>query len=221
LVIRAAIYKPRWQTRQLDDAMGKTLLKFLGTIALLCALSCTKAPQASSEIDPRIELSDQFSSDFELVDQNGNPFADESLLGKTAIVYFGFTTCPDVCPMALSRLSAAANQLKPKDREDLALVFVTVDPERDTPERLRAFLAFDPSIVGLTGPVEAAEHARQSFKVFAKKEILEGSVLGYTMNHSSLYYVVDPAGKPRLAINDSIAPDPLATILRQALKGRF
>ncbi len=180
---------------------------------------CSKAPEVEVPADGVIRLSDQFSGDFALVDQKGKPVADEDFRGKVAIVYFGFASCPDVCPMALSALSAALNELTDRERDQVAPLFITVDPERDTPEALEAFLSFDDRIVGLTGSPDAAAAARQSFKIYARKVPQPGSALGYTMDHSSLFYIVDRKGQPQLALEDSLTAQQLAEMLRRTLNG--
>ena len=118
--------------------------------------------------------------------------------------------------MALGRLSAALNELSAGELADVAPVFITVDPARDTPSALKSFLSFDPRIVGLTGDEAAAEKARDAFKVYAAPEQLPNSALGYTMNHTSLFYVLDRKGKPRVALQDTMAPAEIAAYLRYA-----
>ncbi len=164
-----------------------------------------------------IRLSDQFSADFALVDQNGRLTRDEDFKGKVAIVYFGFATCPDVCPLALGRLSAALNELSEQEREKVAPIFITVDPDRDTPEALRTYLAFDPRIIGLTGDRGAIEQAKAGFKVYAEPQNLPDSAVGYTMNHSSLFYLMDRKGGLPYALEDTLAPDQIAAAIRSIL----
>ncbi len=164
-----------------------------------------------------IGLSDQFSSDFALIDQNGAVVRDEDIKGRVGIVYFGFASCPDVCPLALGRLSAALNELKPAELEKVAPLFITVDPDRDTPEKLKAYLAFDERIVGLTGDRVAIEKTKANFKVFAEPEPVEDSKLGYTMQHSSLFYLIGRDGALNFALEDTLSPAEFASALRRAL----
>lgn len=194
----------------------------LGIIAFAMALAACGS-KASVEIPATaiVRLSDQFTGEFSLVDQNGVSRTQDDFRGKIGIVYFGFATCPDVCPLALGNLSAALNELSARERDGLAALFITVDPQRDTPEALKAYLAFDERIVGLTGAPADAAAARAAFKVYAKKQVLTGSALGYTMDHSSLFYVVDVEGRPQLAVHDTVNAQQLAEILRRALKGRL
>lgn len=168
-----------------------------------------------------VRLSDQFTGDFALVDEDGEAVTDEAFRGKVSIVYFGFATCPDVCPLALGTLSAALNELSATELVELAPLFITVDPERDTPEALKLYLAFDQRFTGLTGAPDAAERARAAFKVYASKRPLPESALGYTMDHTSLFYILDREGRPTLAVHDTVTPQELAEILRRSIRGRL
>jgi protein SCO1/2 len=142
---------------------------------------------------------------------------DEDLKGKAAIVYFGFTTCPDVCPLALGRLSAALNELTDKERAKVAPLFITVDPDRDTPEAIKNYLAFDDRLIGLTGDRGAVEQAKLGFKVFAEPETVADSKIGYTMQHSSLFYIIEKSGKLSFALEDTLTPAEIAAAIRRAL----
>jgi protein SCO1/2 len=189
----------------------------IAAIAAACA-ACGDAPGgAAPPAEGVIRLSDQFSADFALIDQDGRLMRDEDLKGKAAIVYFGFTTCPDVCPLALGRLSAALNELTDKERAKVVPLFITVDPDRDTPEAIRNYLAFDDRLIGLTGDRGAIEQAKAGFKAFAEPETVADSKIGYTMQHSSLFYVVEKSGALTTALEDTLTPAEIATALRRAI----
>lgn len=188
-----------------------------GAAALVAGCERNSAPAVEVPADGVIQLSDQFSSDFQLIDTNGETVSSGDFRGKVAVVYFGFASCPDVCPLALSRLSAALDALSKKEQAEIAPLFITVDPARDTPEVLKAYLSFDRRIIGLTGDQAATDAARRSFKVFARRQPLPDSALGYTMDHSSLFYLVDREGRPRIALHDSLTPDELAVMLRRSI----
>lgn len=193
-------------------------MKRIVLAALAMAAACSKGPSDSSlPADGVIALSDQFSSDFTLIDQNGKVMRDEDLKGRVALVYFGFATCPDVCPLALGRLTAALNELSDKERAKVAPLFITVDPDRDTPEALKAYLAFDDRIIGLTGDREAIERAKAGFKVYAEPETVADSKIGYTMQHSSLFYIVNKSGKLSVALQDTLTPAEIAAAVRREL----
>jgi protein SCO1/2 len=134
----------------------------------------------------------QMGGPFQLVDQNGKPFTDKDLLGKPTVMFFGFTYCPDVCPTTLADMSAWLKALGP-DADRLNVVYVTIDPERDTSERLKSYLsAFDPHIRGLTGTSQAVAQAAHDYNVYYQKVPLQGG--DYTMDHSTLIYLMDAKG---------------------------
>jgi len=125
-----------------------------------------------------------FARDFHLYDAQGQPRALADFRGKALMVFFGFTQCPDICPTALFRASEV-KALLDKDADKLAVVFITVDPERDTPEILDAYVkAFDPGFIGLYGSPEETRHTGSS----------------YTIDHTALTYVFDRHGKLQLAL---------------------
>jgi len=134
---------------------------------------------------------------FALTDFNGQPRTLADYQGKVVMLYFGFVQCPDVCPTALSRATAVMDQLGPLAAQ-VQLLFVTVDPERDTPELLREYMAaFDPSFVALTGTDEDIKAAADAFRVYYK-QIPTGS--SYTMDHTALTYLIDRHGRLRVAL---------------------
>lgn len=196
--------------------MRDLMLLKVAALALgaVCLASCGKAPRTP---DRAIALSDQFSADFALIDQTGRLMRDDDLKGRVAIVYFGFATCPDVCPLALGRLSAALNELTPAEQEKVAPVFITVDPDRDTPDKIAAYVAFDNRLIGLTGDRAAIDKAKAGFKVYAQAEPVDDPKIGYTMNHSSLFYLVDKDGGLRYALQDALTPDEIAAAIRSRL----
>jgi protein SCO1/2 len=129
---------------------------------------------------------------FTLIDQHGRPFTDKNLLGKPALVFFGFTYCPEVCPTTLTRMSGWLKALGP-DADRLNIVFISVDPERDTPTQMARYLsAFDPRIHGLTGTPAAVDKTADEYKVYHRKVPLPGG--SYTMDHSAAIYALDRRG---------------------------
>jgi protein SCO1/2 len=141
-----------------------------------------------SLIDPPVE-----AHQFELTDVNGQPFQLRDLDGQVVVMFFGYTSCPDVCPVTLSDFLRIRTQLG-KEGDKVSFVFVTVDPERDDAERLKKYLAnFDPAIIGLTGDREQLEPVWASYGVYqAKAE--GGDADYYLVDHSSRIYVIDPDG---------------------------
>lgn len=137
-------------------------------------------------------LAQDVGGPFSLTDVAGNRVTDEDLLGKPYALFFGFTHCPEVCPLALSEISFALSELG-EEAEDLTAVFVTVDPERDTPEHLGAYLgAFDERILGLHGtPEETAAVARAFRATYRKVPLSDGD---YTVDHTAIIYLMDSEG---------------------------
>ncbi|MDH3319514.1 MAG: SCO family protein [Betaproteobacteria bacterium] len=157
-----------------------------------------------------------YGRSLELTDQHGKLRRLEDFRGKAVVLFFGFTHCPDVCPTALADMAQAMRQLG-VDAERVQVLFVTVDPERDTEEALAKYVpAFDPRFLGLRGDLEATRRAAQEFKVYFEKR--PGKTPGeYSIDHSAQSYVIDPQGRVRLFVrHDRIAED-LAPDLRTLL----
>jgi protein SCO1/2 len=132
--------------------------------------------------------------DFTLTDQHGNPFQLSTQRGKLVLLFFGFTNCPDICPTTLADMAAVRQQLGPRS-EDVQLVLVTVDPERDTPERLGRYAAvFDPTILALHGSREELEAVYRAYGIVAQRRDLPDSELEYTIDHTAAVLVIDQQG---------------------------
>ncbi|MEO1694744.1 MAG: SCO family protein [Pseudomonadota bacterium] len=156
---------------------------------------------------------------FTLVDHNGRTVADTDFKGKPLLVFFGFTHCPDICPQSLQVLTEAMETLGNK-ADAVRPVFVSVDPERDTPENLKAYVeAFHPSIIGLTGTVDQVAGVVKAYRVYARKVALEGSAADYTMDHSAFIYLMDADGNFVRHFNHGIKPAALAEGLKDHLSG--
>ena len=153
-----------------------------------------------------------------LTDADGTPFQLSDQHGALTLVFFGFTNCPDICPTTLADLAAARKQLG-ADAEKVKVVLVTVDPERDTPDRLDRYVkAFDPSFIGLTGPRADLEQIYQSYGVSVSKRELPNSALGYTVDHGASVYVIDQAGNWRALISNGSTVADIVSDLRYLLR---
>lgn len=136
--------------------------------------------------------------DFALTDQDGRDVRLADLKGKNALFYFGFTHCPNICPVGLAHLAALYRKLSPEEQAATQIVFVSVDPERDTPEVLKDYVAFfDPSFVGLTGSAESVAQIAKVFGVFYEEHELDNGSGDYTVDHSSTVFLVDSEGRLR------------------------
>jgi protein SCO1/2 len=128
---------------------------------------------------------------------DGKPFSLDRQRGKVVVLEFGYTSCADVCPVSLAMLKQARERLGPL-RDKLQVVFITVDPERDTAPRLQAYLAqFDPAFVGLTGSAQQMAAIRSAYGIAVTRKAVAGSKDDYTMGHSSYLYFIDPQGRLR------------------------
>ena len=133
---------------------------------------------------------------FALTDQDGRTVTSDSLKGKPTLIYFGFTYCPDVCPTSLLLMENAIEKLGPDAAKKVNLVFITVDPERDTSAVLKNYVsAFDPNLIGLTGTPEQVAAVAKSFAVFYTRENSKGAS-DYLVGHTRTPYLFDPQGKP-------------------------
>lgn len=151
---------------------------------------------------------------FQLVDQDGRPLSDQDLKGHPFLVFFGFTHCPDVCPTTLFEVSEVLRALGP-DADKVNALFVTVDPERDTPDKLKDYLAsFDPHLRGLTGQSPAIEAIAKAYRVYVKKVPQEN---GYTMDHTAIVYLMDKEGRFVSPFNLKRTTDAAAADLRRYL----
>lgn len=185
---------------------------------LLGLAACTDqagAPAAFSGID--ITGAD-YATGFSLTDHNGQPRTLADFKGMVVVVFFGFTQCPDVCPTSMSEL-AEAKRLLGADGERLQGLFISVDPERDTPEIMKQYMAsFDPSFLALYAAPDALPALAKSYKVYYKK--VDGPTpTSYTMDHSAGSYVYDPQGRIRLYHRYGTGSAALAGDLKRLLAG--
>ena len=154
---------------------------------------------------------------FALVDHTGKAVTDEDYRGKWLLVFFGYTSCPDVCPTALNEVAEVMDGLG-RDAARVRPLFITVDPERDTPEVMAEYVAaFDPRIVGLTGTVEQVGAAAASYRVYYAKAPDEGAPGGYYMTHSAFLYLVDPEGRFRTMFGYEDDPAKILSGIRKYL----
>lgn len=138
--------------------------------------------------------------------------------GKTIVLYFGYAFCPDVCPTSLGLLSVALGKLKAEELDKIQAFFISVDPERDTVEKLKTYAnSFHPSIKGITGTAEDIAKVAKLYGAMYMKVDLPGSAMGYSVDHSSRYYVVDSDGKVKKLIDHGTSPDDIVAALRSVM----
>jgi len=187
----------------------------LGLMAAAGLAACSPDKPAFKGVDI---TGAEYAKDFALTDQHGQVRSLKDFAGKAVVVFFGYTQCPDVCPTTLQELQQV-KRLLGADGDRLQAVFVTVDPERDTTELLKAYMeSFDPSFVALRPGPEQLQALLKDFKIYAKK--VDGkTATSYTMDHSAQSYIYDPQGRLRLYSRYGSGPQAMADDLRLLLKG--
>ncbi len=156
--------------------------------------------------------------DFTLIQADGNPFRLGDQRGKIVLLFFGYTYCPDVCPATLAELRQALSELKEKQREHVQVVFISVDPARDTPERAQEYARrFSPSFIGLSGSEEELQPIWKAYGVYREIQPADSSS-SYLVAHSARVYLIDPNGYLRLTFPFGTAPDDIAHDLENILR---
>ena len=181
----------------------------------LAAAACSPQPDAAGNdaaaMSPPLEGA-SIGGPFTLTGEDGKPVSDTDFAGKYRIMYFGYTFCPDVCPVDMQNLGAAMRLLDEKDpalSAKIQPIFVTVDPARDTPDVLRQFTdAFYPRLIGLTGSADAIAKVAKDYAVYYQAEP-PGPGGGYLVDHSRMAYLMSPAGKPLALLPVEGPPQPI------------
>lgn len=161
----------------------------------------------------------QIGGPFALVNQDGRPVTQESFSGKYLLIYFGFTYCPDVCPTDLAKMAAAMDALG-KDAEKVQPIFITIDPDRDTPEQMKLYIEqFDPRLVGLTGTPEQIAKAAEAYRAQYDKVKDPGAEGGYTMEHTPYIYFMSPDNEfLTFFVGTSVTPEDMAKAMKAKMK---
>ena len=190
---------------------------------LVLCVALLAACGGGGDAPPKFNATDVSGADWgrelSLTDHNGKPRTLADFKGKVVILFFGFTQCPDICPTTLGA-SAAAMNLLGADADKVQVLFVTLDPARDTPEVLAKYApAFHPSFLGLYGNAEATAAAAKEFKVFFQKA--PGATPdSYTIDHTAASYAIDPQGRLRLYMKHGETPDQMAADIKLLLAGK-
>lgn len=190
-----------------------TRLLFLA-LALLLA-GCDSQPQfGNTDISAA-----GYATDFALTDHTGKPRTMADFRGKAVVIFFGYTQCPDVCPTTMTGMAEAMKLLGP-EASKVQVLFVTVDPERDTPQLLAQYVpVFHPSFLGLYADEQTLAKTAMDFRIFYKKQP-GGSPTTYTVDHTAGSYIYDPQGRLRLYIKHGEKPEVIAKDLKLLLAGK-
>jgi len=195
-------------------------MRFFGRgsgIAALALVLAMAGPARSAEFKGGLLTPPKAAPDFTLTTQDGKDFRLSRERGNVVALWFGYTFCPDVCPTTLSELAQARTRLG-ADAKRFRIVFVTVDPERDTPARLREYSnAFNRSFTSLTGSPDRLAEVRRAYGVTAEKHVVAGTSAMYLIDHSAFVYVIDPAGQLRLMFPFGMSIDDMVHDFKQLL----
>jgi protein SCO1 len=165
---------------------------------------------------PKAPTLSGFGGPFRLTDQDGRVVTDADFHGKWLLLYFGYTHCPDACPTALNAIAEALDRLGPT-RDKIRPVFVTLDPERDTPEVLKSYTsAFQAGVVGLTGSPAQIQMVAKEYRITYRKHP-EPKGDDYTVDHTSIIFLIDPKGKPVSLFSHETPPDRLSRRLKETI----
>jgi protein SCO1/2 len=190
-----------------------TTRRWLALFAVVVLCACNKTQPAPSGLDQAARP--PFGGDFTLTNQDNQPFRLNQLRGRPAVLFFGYTSCPDMCPMTMSRI-AAALKLVGDEGHDVTTIFVSVDPQRDTPAALKEYVSsFSIPVIGLTGTPE--EVARVASQYHASYQIVPTGTTNYLVNHTSAIFLIDRQGRLRQFFGFNEKPETLASALRALL----
>ncbi len=194
---------------------ARSILVGIAGAALGLAAAVALLPQVRERLLPSVgqQVSGKalVGGAFTLTDNSGKRVTDQDYRGKYTLVFFGFTSCPDICPAGLQLMSGALEKLGPKAQR-ITPIFISVDPERDTPEKLAAYVKnFDPRLVGLTGTSDEIAAVAKAYKVYYAKVPNKERPGDYTMDHTSIIYVMDSKGEFVTHFTPSTSVDEMAS----------
>lgn len=203
-----------WAAAWFGRAPGESLADaFLRRIAALTGGEMPAPSAGGIQLAQGVVLGGPFT----LVDHTGRTVTERDFAGRALLLYFGYTYCPDVCPTELGTVAAALDAMGP-EAERVTPVFVTIDPERDTPEAMADYVSrFHPRMIGLTGSAEQVAAAARAFRVYYAKVTPRDSS-GYLMDHSSFIYFVGPDGRVRSLFRPETAPEAIAAAVTAQLR---
>ena len=181
------------------------------TILLLLALGIGAAASADRETE--------IGGDFSLTDHHSQPFSLSQLRGKFVLMFFGFTYCPNICPTELAKVASVLKSMEDAQHR-VQLVFISIDPARDTPEKLKTYVGyFSPDIIGLTGSAQQIEAVAAQYQVSYRLNKRSETDLEYDVDHSANLYVIDPRGKLASMVPYGFPSSHVRSMLEQMLSG--
>jgi len=190
-------------------------------LGIVTAFALQPMPQRTLSETPKLPPTtaglEGLGGSWTLTDYNGKAVTDQDYTGTYRLMFFGFTYCPDVCPTELKRLTLVLEGLG-EEASAIKPLFVTIDPERDTPEALKEYLErYDPRFIGLTGTIPQIEHMEKIYKVYSAK-VEDPEHTEYTVNHSALVYLIGPDDKVLHLFHSGETPDEMIALIRKTMK---
>ena len=190
--------------------LGVLVLAGVALVAVRWLMPAAENSAAQGEV--------QIGGPFALTDQNGREVRDEEFRGRLMLVYFGYTFCPDMCPLGLTTIASALDALPPEIQDQVAPVFITVDPERDTVAVMHDYVGqFSPRLVGLTGSQAAVDEATRAYRVYASKSEAEAADGSYLVDHSTFTYLMGRDGKYLAHFGHATTPEEMAEKIEAAV----
>lgn len=212
VVLLGGVWATAWFARTPDESVADA---FMRQLARLTGAEMPAPAAGGVQIAQGVSLGGPFT----LVDQTGKTVTERDFAGRPLLIYFGFTYCPDVCPTELGTIAAALDSMGPAG-EQVTPIFITVDPERDTPEAMADYVSrFHPRLVGLTGTPEQVAQAARAYRVYYAKVQPRDST-AYLMDHSSFIYFVGSDGRVRNLFRPETTPEAIAAAVSAQLRAR-
>ncbi len=165
-----------------------------------------------------LEVYDTLGGDFTLDSSEGRPRSLSNFSGKVVLLFFGYTSCPDICPTTMVRVHQAVRQLDEDAATQVQVLFISVDPKRDFPERIREYVTyFDPYFIGLTGDAELLMKVARQYGAFFVKDTRTQTEVGYLMAHSGYTYLIDGQSRVRALYRQSATPSKMSDDIEELL----
>ncbi len=193
----------------------------MAALAVMLIFAIIQAPDKNT--NNNAEITNKIGGAFALTDMHNRAVSDKSFAGRYMLIYFGFSFCPDVCPIALDQMSQALLLLEaqnPEAAKKIAPLFITLDPERDTPAALRDYVGhFHPRLLGLSGTQAQITQVARRYRVYVQKVPDVQLVENYTIDHSSILYLMDKDGTFITHFSDSMTPEAMRAHLSRIIRG--
>jgi protein SCO1/2 len=201
------------------NSSGRSLALTLSVLALLILGASLLLMRLSPSDNASRAEAIQIGGPFTLTNHRGEPVTEETFAGRYMLIYFGYSFCPDICPTSLQTMAAAYDLLSAEEQAEVAPIYITIDPERDTVEAMADYVPlFHDDMIGLTGSVEQIDAAAGAYRVYHRKNVSEEGSDEYFVDHSSYYYLMGPDGRYVTHFGHEETEEEMAAGLREAIE---